>query len=73
MKWEISTAQLRSLKNGKNIQLSGKQLNGNPKTGKTDEISVDDSQMKPLTQAKNKNKGYRLSASDVEIRYGNFA
>jgi len=68
MKLEISTAQLRSLKNGKNIQMSGAQLNGIPKSGsKVHEIEVNDSHVKKMTQAKNKNKGYRLSPSDVEI------
>ena len=67
MKLLVSTAQLRSLKNGKNIQMSGAQLNGNAKKGKVHEIEVGDSHVKKMTQAKNKNKGYRLSPSDVEI------
>jgi len=72
MRLEISTAQLRNLKNGKNINMSSAQLNGKNKAGSVKEIMIDDSNFKAMTLAKNKGKGYRVKPSDVvDVSGGN--
>ena len=65
MRLEISTSQLLNLRKGKSINLSSSQLKGTAKKGKVHEIEIDDSNTKALTLAKNKGKGYRVTASDV--------
>jgi len=65
MRLEISTSQLLNLRKGKNINLSSAQLNGTAKKGKVHEIEISDSNTKALTLAKNKGKGYRVTASEV--------